>query len=86
MREITFSQATCLLYTSGVINVSGTLQQVHPHTLGMVVAAARAIENGLATYQATEELRLQHKYQEAIVESMSDGFLTIDVNLSLIHI
>ncbi|MFY9187789.1 MAG: sigma 54-interacting transcriptional regulator [bacterium] len=64
----------------GVINVSGTLQQVHPHTLGMVVAAARAIENGLATYQATEELRLQHKYQEAIVESMSDGFLTIDVN------
>jgi PAS domain S-box-containing protein len=44
------------------------------------VAAARAIENGLATYQATEELRLQHKYQDAIVESMSDGFLTIDVN------
>jgi PAS domain S-box-containing protein len=64
----------------GVINVSGTLDKVHPHTLGMVVAAARAIENGLAMRKATEELRLQHKYQEAIVESMSDGFLTIDIN------
>ncbi len=64
----------------GVINVSGAVEHVHPHTLGMVVAAARAIENGLAMHEATEKLRLQHRYQEAIVESMSDGFLTIDVN------
>ncbi|HHY92500.1 MAG TPA: sigma 54-interacting transcriptional regulator, partial [Firmicutes bacterium] len=62
----------------GALNVSGVLGQVHPHTLGMVVAAARAIEGQLAMRQATEELKLQHKYQEAIVESMSDGLLTID--------
>lgn len=62
----------------GALNVSGVLRQVHPHTLGMVVAAARAIEGQLAMRQATEELKLQHKYQEAIVESMSDGLLTID--------
>lgn len=62
----------------GAINVSGKLDQVHPHTLGMVVAAARAIEGQLLMHEATEKLKLQNKYQEAIVESMSDGFLTID--------
>ncbi|MDK2881863.1 MAG: sigma-54 dependent transcriptional regulator, acetoin dehydrogenase operon transcriptional [Bacillota bacterium] len=62
----------------GALNVSGVLEAVHPHTLGMVVAAARAIEGQLAMRQAAEEIKLQHKYQEAIVESMSDGLLTID--------
>jgi PAS domain S-box-containing protein len=62
----------------GALNVAGVLEAVHPHTLGMVVAAARAIEGQLAMRQAAEELKLQHKYQEAIVESMSDGLLTID--------
>lgn len=62
----------------GVLAVSGPVSGVHPHTLGMVVAAARAVEGQLAQHIATEQLRAQHRYQEAIIESITDGFLAID--------
>jgi PAS domain S-box-containing protein len=62
----------------GVLNVSGYQNMVHPHTLGMVVAAARAIETKIEAHIASNELKIQNKYQNAIVESMSDGLLTID--------
>lgn len=62
----------------GVLNVSGYQNMVHPHTLGMVVASAMAIETKIEAHIASEELKIQNKYQNAIVESMSDGLLTID--------
>lgn len=62
----------------GVLNVSGYKNMIHPHTLGMVVAAARAIETIIAVEVTSNELRMQNKYQHAVVESISDGLLTID--------
>jgi len=62
----------------GVLNVSGYQNMVHSHTLGMVVAAARAIETKIQAEITSGELKIQNKYQNAIVESMSDGLLTID--------
>ncbi|MFZ7103421.1 MAG: sigma-54-dependent Fis family transcriptional regulator [Peptococcaceae bacterium] len=62
----------------GVLNVSGYQNMVYPHTLGMVMAAARTIETKMAAEMAARELQLKNKYQNAIVESMSDGLLTID--------
>ncbi len=63
---------------TGILNMSGYQNMVHPHTLGMVVAAARAIETRIKAEIASSELKIQNKYQNAIVESMSDGLLTID--------
>jgi transcriptional regulator of acetoin/glycerol metabolism len=62
----------------GVISVCGFESMVHPHTLGMVAASARAIETKIEVEVANSELRLQNKYQQAVVESISDGLLTID--------
>lgn len=62
----------------GVLGIFSSVGEAHPHTLGMVAAAARTIEEGLATIRAVEKLEMQYKYQNAIIESMFDGLLTID--------
>jgi PAS domain S-box-containing protein len=64
----------------GVLNVSGLNRDVHPHTLGMVVAAAHAIETEIKTEKAKNELMIKNKLQDALVESMSDGVLLVDKN------
>ncbi len=63
---------------AGVLDMSGSTDLVHCHTLGMVVAAVTAIENQMAMNRAARELKTAYKYQAAIVESISDGLLTID--------
>ena len=62
----------------GALNVSGLGAKPHRHTLGMVVATARAIENQLGVEKALADLALASKYQAAIVEHISDGLLTVD--------
>lgn len=62
----------------GVLNVSGLKNMVHPHTLGMVVAAAHAIETEIENEIAKNQLIIKNKFQDALVESMSDGVLTVD--------
>ncbi|NLY85152.1 MAG: sigma 54-interacting transcriptional regulator [Tissierellia bacterium] len=62
----------------GVLSVRGYDWNSHSHTLGMVVAAARAIENKIVLEKAKAEIILRTKYQSAIAECIPDGFLTID--------
>jgi len=60
----------------GVLNMSGSYEKVHLHTLGMVVAAVNAIEN---------LLKVQHelRYRTTIMESISDGLVAIDCNMNI---
>jgi transcriptional regulator of acetoin/glycerol metabolism len=44
----------------GVLAMAGEVQRVHPHTLGMVITAARAIENQLRTIKTSQELLLRN--------------------------
>lgn len=62
----------------GVIAMSGDAEMVHPHTLGMVITAARAIENQLRTMKASEELLLRSNYMNAIIESIDSGVIAAD--------
>jgi sigma-54 dependent transcriptional regulator, acetoin dehydrogenase operon transcriptional activator AcoR len=62
----------------GVIALSGDAAQVHPHTLGMVITAARAIENQLRIQKTSKELKLHNNYMRAIVDSIDSGVMTID--------
>ncbi|CAB1065699.1 hypothetical protein D1BOALGB6SA_10496 [Olavius sp. associated proteobacterium Delta 1] len=64
----------------GVIAMSGKADQVHPHTLGMVITAARAIENQLRIQQSSQELRLHNNYMQAIIDSIDSGVMAIDEN------
>jgi transcriptional regulator of acetoin/glycerol metabolism len=64
----------------GVISMSGDAERVHPHTLGMVITAASAIENQLRIQKTSQELRLQNNYMQAIIDSIDSGVLAIDKN------
>lgn len=64
----------------GVLNVTGPKEQVHCHTLGMVVAAAAAISNLLQVRRAQAEHEKAAKLHSTIVNSISDGLLTLDRN------
>ncbi len=64
----------------GVIAMSGDAAKVHPHTLGMVITAARAIENQLRIQKTSKELKLHNNYMRAIVDSIDSGLMTIDKN------
>ncbi|GHU65824.1 sigma-54-dependent Fis family transcriptional regulator [Clostridia bacterium] len=57
---------------------SSDSKKVNSHTLGMVVAAAYAIENGLIMMKSAEECRTANEYKDAIMDSISQGILTID--------
>ncbi|MDA8235978.1 MAG: sigma-54-dependent Fis family transcriptional regulator [Clostridia bacterium] len=48
----------------GVLCISGHYNKVHPHTLGMVIAAAKAIENQLHLEAANEELKREANLRE----------------------
>jgi PAS domain S-box-containing protein len=62
----------------GALNVSGLNKKVHSHTLGMVAAAAYAIGTEIETSKAKNELIIKNKLRDALVESISDGVLTVD--------
>lgn len=64
----------------GAIAMSGPVSKVHPHTLGMVITAARAIENQLRIQQASMEVSLRNNYMKAIINSIDSGVMTIDKN------
>ncbi|NLU50160.1 MAG: sigma-54-dependent Fis family transcriptional regulator, partial [Syntrophomonadaceae bacterium] len=70
----------------GVFDITGPFHLVHRHTLGMAVAAARAIERQLALYQAYQQSEMANMYKSIIMESMSDGVLTLDQEGKVTHI
>lgn len=77
----------------GVLSVVGPYHLVNRHTLGMVVAASRAIERQMAlqnAYQQSETAyqhsEMENLYKTTIIESMSEGVLTLDREGRVTHI
>jgi PAS domain S-box-containing protein len=64
----------------GVLDISGDYRHANAHTLGMVVAGVNAIENQLRLRKATEKLYMAYRYSNILLESMSDGLISIDTN------
>ncbi|KKM09029.1 hypothetical protein SY88_21045 [Clostridiales bacterium PH28_bin88] len=64
----------------GILDVSGDYRKAHSHTLGMVVAAVRAVENQLRLEQASAEVLHSYRNITAIMESMSEGVISFDVH------
>lgn len=65
----------------GCLNLSCLWHRVHTHTLGMVKAAASAIEQQLHIESVLEKKVALLQEKEAIFELIHDGLLTIDSNL-----
>lgn len=63
---------------TGALSMTGTFEKVHSHTLGMVVAAIDAIEGQLKVNKALDNLMVITRYQNAIVDSISEGLIAVD--------
>lgn len=63
----------------GIIDLTGFSQSVHSHTLGMVVAAANAVERMLEVNNVNSKLAISMKHIETIFNSISSGILTSDL-------
>ncbi len=59
----------------GAIDLTGYCDSVHPHTLGMVVAAADAMGRMLDLGRANEELRRSGAYLEAMLDAIGAGIV-----------
>ncbi|MDF3001895.1 MAG: hypothetical protein K0Q48_2014 [Bacillota bacterium] len=64
----------------GSIDLTGFSESVNLHTLGMVVAAANAIEEMMDIKRYNEELSMEKKFTETILESIDAGILTADLD------
>ena len=64
----------------GVLCIIGLCHNLHPHTLGMVVAAVQAIENQLVSQKASYELLIAYNKVTTAIETMSDGLIAIEAN------
>ena len=60
----------------GSIGIASWNIKIHPHTLGMVIASAKAIENDLKQHALLEELHFYVRELDATIDSMSDGLIT----------
>jgi PAS domain S-box-containing protein len=62
----------------GVLSITGNYEFVHPHTLGMVVAAAKAIEKEMKLENSNRKLKIVNEQFYQITESISEGIIRID--------
>ncbi len=70
----------------GVLDMSGPKEYSFPHTLGMVVAATKAITRQLYCRESNRQLDLTNHYLKTLVESMEEGVVAVDVNGKIIGI
>ncbi len=64
--------------TLGVICITEYNPEMREALLGMVLASARGIENQIKNQRKTRLINEQSKYQNVIVESINEGFITLD--------
>ena len=62
----------------GVLSITGSCELVHPHTLGMVVAAAKAIEKEMKLEYSYRKLKIVNEQFYKITESISEGIIGVD--------
>lgn len=67
----------------GILCLIGLCHNVHAHTLGMVVAAVKAIENQLISQKASYDLLLAYKKVTTVIETMEEGLIAIEANLQI---
>ncbi|WP_409068493.1 sigma-54-dependent Fis family transcriptional regulator [Clostridium caseinilyticum] len=62
----------------GCLNLTGDRDMVHSHTLGLVVAAVKSIENQINVDNANKKLLETYQYMNTIVDSISSGIYVVD--------
>lgn len=62
----------------GVLSAIGLKNLVNENLLGMIASAAKAISIGFDAHKETMQLIAKNKCESAIVETLTDGVLTVD--------
>jgi PAS domain S-box-containing protein len=62
----------------GTLNLTGSSELVHPHTLGLVAAAVKSIENQMKSELIQNRLSEAYSYLNTIMESISTGIFAVD--------
>ncbi|KNZ42176.1 hypothetical protein AKG39_07895 [Acetobacterium bakii] len=70
----------------GTLDMTGPKELAYPHTLGMVVAAAKAITRQLCIAESNRQIDLTNHYLSTLIDSMSDGVVAVDVKGKIIGI
>jgi len=70
----------------GVLDMTGSYEKVHPHTLGMVVAGANAIEKQLSMVMTWRERDKSNRLKITLMEAMSDCLVACNMDLTVSHI
>ncbi|NTW71609.1 MAG: sigma-54-dependent Fis family transcriptional regulator [Eubacteriaceae bacterium] len=68
------------------LDLSGYSETVHSHTLGMVAAAANAIERMLESQSYARELSRAKRYNEAVLDSLMAGIVTTDLEGKIVTV
>lgn len=64
----------------GVLNLTGYTEQVHPHTLGMIIAASNAIEEMIKVKEFHKLQNTNNKHIRTIFNSMPVAIITSDID------
>ena len=78
-----FSPAAAFL---GTVTLSGQSDNVHPHTLGMVIAAAEAIQNSLREKDTEAERSRSEILTRSLLKSVTDAIVTVDPAGNVVHV
>ncbi len=70
----------------GALGMTGSYEKVHPHTLGMIIAAVEAIENQLKLEESNRKLLMSNQHFYAIMESISEGLISVDSSCKITDI
>ncbi len=62
----------------GALDLTGNLDAVHCHTLGMVVAAVKAIESSIILNRKNQLLKNSHALVRSLFDSIREGIIYID--------
>ena len=64
----------------GCINMTGYTNQAHPHTLGMVISAAHAIENQIREEESLRQLEISNQFAFAMMNNLAFGVMAINIS------
>ena len=62
----------------GVFAISARYHRANDHTLGMAVAAARAIENELRIQRMLKEVQIANSYKDTVISSITEALIALD--------
>lgn len=62
----------------GCLNLTGTYDKKHPHTLGLVVVGVKAIENEMDKNNINNILNESYNYMESVIGNVDKGVVIVD--------